>query len=168
MTDNAVENAIAILHEMTAKIAEAEVRIKEWRAKMDRAERFIKDWEEFSGQKVEPASTPVVESKPRLHPSGRPKNPLKEEVALAACEILRARGEPMSRDDLFEALTERGVIIHGKNPPVVLQTMLWRVQEVITHLKGHGYWPTKDAYPEADYAPIPPLEDDDPAVSDLI
>jgi len=163
MRDSAVENAIAIRDDMAARIAEADARIKEWRVKMDRAERFIKDWQEFSGETVEVDPSLVPDNKSRLFPSGKPKNPLKEQVAAASCEILREHGEPMSRDDLFEALTNRGVIIHGKNPPVVLQTMLWRMQDVIVHLKGHGYWPRDDAYMAADYA----LDLDGPDQGDL-
>jgi len=33
----------------------------------------------------------------------------------------------------------------------MLETMLWRMQEVIVHLKGHGYWPKEDAFMAADY-----------------
>ena len=140
MTDAAIENAAAIRDEMAEKISAAEVQIKEWRATMTRAERFIADWEEFSGQKA-PAVATNSEPVPRTASGGKPKNPKKEEVAAVAREILLQNGRPMSRDDLFEALTFRGVIIHGTNPPVVLQTMLWRMSGEITHLKGFGYWP---------------------------
>ena len=60
----------------------------------------------------------------------------------------------MSRDDLFAALTEKGVIIHGKEPPVVLQTMLWRMSDRIIHLKGFGYWSKDQAYEPAAYDPV--------------
>ncbi|MGC3938962.1 hypothetical protein ACOTTU_14260 [Roseobacter sp. EG26] len=64
---------------------------------------------------------------------------------------MREEGTPLSRDELFEKLAERDIVIHGNNPPVVLQTMLWRMQERIVHLKGHGYWPREDADMAADY-----------------
>jgi hypothetical protein len=121
---------------------------------MAHAERFIADWEEFSGKK---APTPVVDTTPettqRPVSGGKPRNPKKEEVAAVAREILLQNGRPMSRDDLFEALAARGVIIHGQNPPVVLQTMLWRMSAEITHLKGFGYWPKDVAYEPAAYDP---------------
>jgi hypothetical protein len=152
MPDAAIENAVAVRDDMTEKIAAAEVQIREWRAKKDRAERFIADWEEFSGLKAPaPSVDTVPEPAPRPTPGGKPKNPKKEEVASIAREILLQNGEPMSRDELYEALVARGVIIHGGNPAVVLQTMLWRMQSVIVHLKGFGYWPADEAYQAADY-----------------
>lgn len=156
MADEAVRNALALRKEMAEKIHAAEVKINEWRARMERAERFIKDWEEFSGQSLPGlvvGSGSLTAASARAEGTGqaKPKNPKKEEVAEAAREILMERGEPMSRDDLFAALTERGIVIHGKNPPVVLQTMLWRMQDVIVHLKGFGYWPADEAYQAADY-----------------
>ena len=169
MTDAALENAIAVRDGMAEKITRAEEQIKEWRSIRDRAERFIRDWEEFSGAKApgsvsaEPA--PVTA---KSLPLKKPQNPKKEEVARVAQVILRDHGQPMSRDDLFDALRDRGIIIHGQNPNVVLQTMLWRMQEVIAHIKGFGYWPTKDECATAGYSPIPPLQDDDPVVRDIV
>lgn len=152
MTDTAVQNAAAMRDEVAAKIAAAEVQIKEWRATMARAERFIADWEEFSGEK---APAPTVDTPPEPTPraasGGKPKNPKKEEVAAIVREILLQNGAPMSRDELYDALVARGVVIHGGNPAVVLQTMLWRMQSVIVHLKGFGYWPADEAYQAADY-----------------
>jgi hypothetical protein len=154
MTDTAVENAAAMRDEMAAKIAFAEVQIKEWRATMLRAERFITDWEEFSGQKAPaPAVDTVSEPVARATSGSKPKNPKKEDVAAAAREILLQNGRPMTRDDLHEALIARNVIIHGANPAVVLQTMLWRMREEITHLKGYGYWPRDTACAAAFYDP---------------
>lgn len=152
MTDQAIQNAAATRDELMAKVAAAEKQIAEWREKIARAERFIKDWEEFSGQSA-PASLVAVSevTVSKSKPHQKPKNPKKEEVAEVARQIIRERGEPMTRDELFEALTSKGITIHGQNPPVVLQTMLWRMQERIVHLKGYGYWPREDAYMAADY-----------------
>lgn len=152
MTDAAIENAVAVRDDMAEKIAAAEVQIKEWRAKKDRAERFIADWEEFSGRQAPaPAVDTPPEPAPRAPSGSKPKNPKKEDVAAIAREILLENGEPMSRDELHEALLSRGVVIHGGNPAVVLQTMLWRMQSVIVHLKGFGYWPADEAYQAAAY-----------------
>ena len=152
MTDKALENALVARDEMAEKIAAAEEQIKEWRDRMQRAERFIADWEEFSGQ-----AAPIKSErkggivKRRSFPAQKPQNPKKEDVAEAAIEVIRKNEEPMTRDQLFDALKSRGINISGKNPPVVLQTMLWRMQDRIVHLKGHGYWPREDAYMAADY-----------------
>lgn len=154
MTDTAVENAAGIRDDVTAKIAAAEAQIKEWKATLVRAERFIADWEEFSGQQAPaPAVDTTSEPSPRTVSGGKPKNPKKEDVAAVAREILLQNGRPMSRDDLHEALIARGVIIHGANPAVVLQTMLWRMRQEITHLKSFGYWPKDVEYEPAGYDP---------------
>jgi hypothetical protein len=165
LTDTAIQNARAVRDEMAQKIAFAEEQIKEWRARMQRAERFIADWQEFSGEQIErPSASEAARrgiAEPTGHPASKPKNPKKEEVAEAAVEIIRKNGAPMSRDDLFDALQSEGVIIHGKNAPVVLQTMLWRMQDRIVHLKGYGYWPREDAYMAADYVDNSESKEDD-------
>ena len=154
MTDQALENAIAMRVQMAEKIATAEEQIKEYKAKMQRAERFIADWEEFSGQKV---AAPKVEEEPRRGgikkrtTLPRPSNSKKEEVADVAREVLLERGKPMGRDDLFAAVSDRGITIHGKKPQVVFQTMMWRMQDVIVNIKGHGYWPADEDFPDGDY-----------------
>ena len=154
MTDAAIENAAAIRNEMAEKIAAAEVQIKEWRAKMARAERFIADWEEFSGHRAPGTGADTgFEPVSRMAAGGKPKNPKKEEVAAVARQILIDNGRPMSRDDLFAALVERGVEIFGQDPRVVLQTMLWRMSGEIVHLKGFGYWAADQAYAPAGHNP---------------
>ena len=47
----------------------------------------------------------------------------------------------MSRADLFAAMTAKGLILHGKEPAVVLSTMLWRMKTVVSFISGLGYWP---------------------------
>lgn len=154
MTDLAIQNAVAARDEGLEKIAEAEALIKEWRAKVARAERFIADWQEFSGQVAPTApALPAVESSGG-NTTSKASNPKKEEVAEAALEILSERGVPLSRDDLLLALSAKGIHIHGKDPLVVLQTMLWRMKERIVHLKGFGYWPKDVAYAPAAYDPV--------------
>ena len=166
MVDTAIENAAAIRDDMAEKIATAEVHIKEWRAKMARAERFISDWEEFSGKQAPvPVATTVDKPASGAPSGGKPKNPKKEVVAAVAREVLLQNGRPLSRDDLHEVLIARGVIIHGANPAVVLQTMLWRMRTKITHLKGFGYWPKEVPCEVAFYDPaaVSPLTDEDMA-----
>lgn len=152
MTDQAIQNAAAVRDDLAAKIVEAERQLAEWREKFARTEQFIRDWEEFSGQTAPAPSIPASGgSIPEPKASRKPKNPKKEEVAEVSCQIIRELGRPMTRDELFDALSSKGIVIHGQNPPVVLQTMLWRMQDVIVHLKGHGYWPADTAYPSGGY-----------------
>jgi hypothetical protein len=86
-------------------------------------------------------------------------NPSKEEVAVKVKELILERGLPIARNDLFEALESRGIIIRGADPKVVLGTMLWRTEDII-RLRGHGYWLKNRPFEPAGYNPKrPPFED---------
>ena len=153
MTDTAVSNAMSIRSEMAEKIATAQANIREWQARADRAEKFIADWEEFSGQKVQVTQTfPETRTRAAIA-SAKASNPKKEHVASVARDVLLENGSPMPRDDLFAALKAREIIIQGQNPPVTLQTMMWRMREKIVNIKGFGYWPKDVACPAAGYDP---------------
>ncbi|WP_116134353.1 hypothetical protein [Tropicimonas sp. IMCC34043] len=143
MSDIAIEKAVKVRAELSERIATAKRQITEWQSAVDRADSFIRQWEEYSGRPAPGghASSAAIEDDAVVTPPQKPRNPRKEVVAEAAREILREHGEPMNRDELIEALPSKGITIHGKNPPVVLQTMLWRMQDRIVHLKGRGYWP---------------------------
>lgn len=68
-------------------------------------------------------------------------NSRKEKVAAAAREIILERGEPIMRDELYGLLTGRGLTIEGRDPYMVLSTMLWRMSSEIVRVEGQGYWP---------------------------
>lgn len=168
MADAALENAVRVRDEMTESIAKAEAQIKEWRAKMQRAERFIADWEEFSGQAV-PERVVAHENAPTAENSddivqrrlsAKAKNPKKEDVAQEAVMAIRSHGRPLSRSELMKVLADMGTVIHGTRPEVVLQTMLWRMNDVVAHIKGHGYWPADTPYPAGGYDPNAKADDE--------
>lgn len=83
----------------------------------------------------------------------RPKavNPPANVLIPAVIEILRARGHPLSRRGLYEALKARDLVIQGADPVKALGTILWRNQDKIVQLEGHGYWPRHMSYPRAKY-----------------
>ncbi|UZK70549.1 hypothetical protein OKW76_05775 [Sphingomonas sp. S1-29] len=85
--------------------------------------------------------------------SKKPKNPRREAVAEAVLEIISNRGAPVSRSELYEALKARGVAVYGKDPVMVLSTMLWRSQDRIVRLGSEGYWFRNRPYPPANYYP---------------
>ncbi|KWV43855.1 hypothetical protein AS026_19490 [Rhizobium altiplani] len=89
-------------------------------------------------------------------------NPRKEEIAKISREIIEASDAPVSRAALFEALADRSIIISGKNPHMVLSTMLWRAgaEEGIINLKGYGYWLKDRDYPEGNYRAGDSLDDE--------
>ncbi len=106
-------------------------------------------WHRLTGTPFTPTAAerseiglPVVKRK-------RPKNPDRELVVEKVLEIIREHGEPVTRKDLFAALKDRGIEIHGKDAEMVLSTMLWRSQDRIERLAPFGYWPTGVEYPPA-------------------
>ncbi|MHC9235977.1 hypothetical protein ACX9MO_10040 [Pseudooceanicola sp. 502str34] len=163
MTDNALKNARDVKSAMAARIQKLEEEMKQARANLARAERFIAEYQAFESgdsEGVEQA-TPLMPGLPDENrtpaASGgsslvlpRPKNPKKEDVAAATVSIIRERGVPVMRDELFDALSERGIHIYGKNPQMVLSTMLWRQPKVVARLKRGGYWPAEDEVPEGE------------------
>ncbi|MBK0329533.1 hypothetical protein I5535_19915 [Rhodobacteraceae bacterium F11138] len=174
MADAALNNAVKARDELHEKIAEAAKQIEEWKAKAARAERFIADWEEFSGQTAPARAvahedvqvTEYADDIVERRMSAKAKNPKKEDVAKAAVEVIREHGEPMSRTEVRDALAEAGVVIHGTRPEVVLQTMLWRMNDVVAHIKGHGYWPADTPHPPSGYDPDAPDDDEEIDVLD--
>lgn len=78
-------------------------------------------------------------------------NPKPSVLVPAAIEIIRQHGHPMSRRQLHEALSERGLIVKGTDPIKALGTILWRARDQIVQLEGRGYWPKSDPYRPASY-----------------
>ena len=77
-------------------------------------------------------------------------------VAGYAAEIIVQTGRPMKRTELFNALKARGIHLHGKNPGMVLSTMLWRMRSKIVRLHHYGYWVADQPFPLAGYDPSRP------------
>jgi hypothetical protein len=78
-------------------------------------------------------------------------NPKPAVLIPAAIKILREHGHPMSRRQLHEALSERGLVVRGADPIKALGTILWRAGDQITQIEGRGYWPKADRYEPAKY-----------------
>jgi hypothetical protein len=79
-------------------------------------------------------------------------NPRPAILIPAAIEILRQHGKPMSRRELHEALSARGLVVRGSDPIKALGTILWRAGDDLVQLEGFGYWPKSDQYRLANYA----------------
>jgi hypothetical protein len=89
------------------------------------------------------------------------KNSKKEEVARVAREILAGQDKPMPRKALLKAVTERGIILSGKDPGMVLSTMMWRMRNEFVGLPRWGYWLKDRPYEPAEYHPLVPYPADD-------
>lgn len=78
----------------------------------------------------------------------------KKDVADGAYKLVKMRGEPIKRDELYDLLIAQGYVIEGRNPQMVLSTMLWRVKDSgLIRLNGGGYWIKEQRYEPAGYFP---------------
>jgi hypothetical protein len=128
-------------------------RIKEER---ERVVQFVATWYEMMGI-PNPSSVHTVISGGKSDLESRitrPKNPGRESVANAVIEFIRQIGRPVSRTEAHEALIARGIHLQGKDPEMILSTMLWRSKDRIVRLPGFGYWPAKYAHPSSGYNPV--------------
>ncbi|MEF2547217.1 hypothetical protein VQ045_08605 [Aurantimonas sp. E1-2-R+4] len=158
MTDKALENAESKKKQLVDRRLELHSEIAALDKKIGHIDAFIRDWHSFAGGVDEIPVDNSDQKENKQESSGdTPKratgNSRKEEVAAVAREIILTRGSPIMRDELFELLTSCGVVIQGKDPRMVLSTMLWRMRDYIVRVKGGGYWPTDIANAEFDYDP---------------
>jgi hypothetical protein len=66
-------------------------------------------------------------------------------------DMIRVHGHPLTRKEIYEGLSQRGILIKGKDPERVLGTMLSREKGLAVHLRGFGYWPSNEKYCPARY-----------------
>lgn len=159
MSDKALQNAKTHKDQLVKERHGLNERLLELDREIGRVDQFISDWHAFagglaviSGENVSGETTNEPEQKDRTQKKTTGNSP-KEEVADAAREIILERGAPIMRDELYGLLTERGLTIHGKDPMMVLSTMLWRMKDRVVRLKGGGYWPAGVANEEFRYDP---------------
>ena len=114
-------------------------RMQTEKAEMRKVTRFINSWHELAG------GAPV-EGGPR------PRNPDRREVASLAIAEIRKAGRPVPRRELFQSLMGGGLSLAGKDPEMVLGTMLYRDPRIV-RLRGHGYWEAGVVYEPAFYWP---------------
>lgn len=143
MSDPAILSALKKRQELEERIAKTERRIKTFKSQITEINSFISTWEKFSGR---PAPKLMLANPSQNETDSGNEldltNSSKEDVAAEAREILEKYNEPMSRSELYKKLTSRGLRITGKNPEMVLSTMLWRAgKDVgIVRLKTGGYF----------------------------
>jgi hypothetical protein len=160
VTDKALENAERKRDSLAEEINSLAQRMEELKRDITVLDDWISQWHEFASKDGAAAVAPGrPEPAPPAARSARTKgNPSKEEVAAKVKELILERGLPIARNDLFQALESRGIIIRGADPKVVLGTMLWRTEDII-RLRGHGYWLKDRPFEPARYNPKRPFED---------
>lgn len=132
------KNAVSVRDDMADKIAKTRRSIKAWRRARDEADALIA---QLTGQTSGARTT------------RRPSNSPQAEVVEAARLLVEEAGRPLRRDELLARLRDRGLKVDGKHPEAVLQTMLWRSRDRLTHLRGHGYWPIERPWAPAGHDP---------------
>lgn len=160
MTDKALKTAERKRDSLAAEINSLAQRTEELKHDLAKIDAWIAQWHELAGTLATieaPDSASISDS---VSGAAEPKrrrstgNPKKEDVAEAARKIIKGRGGPVSRSDLFKALADMGIVISSEtDPEMVLSTMLWRMRDRIARLKTGGYWLAEKAYPEAGYDP---------------
>jgi hypothetical protein len=148
MSDAALENAMArranALETLKALVKEINILMERHgkaRAELEEIDNFIQMWHTMAGMTAPelPERKESVGAE-RAARRIRPSNPRREMVADACVNYLREAGHPLMRSELMELLKLNDIEIHGKDPAMVLSTMLWRSKDKIARLPKGGYW----------------------------
>lgn len=157
MADTAYQNAMKRRDDVAAKIAQLEQDVIEFRRELGQIDAFLSAWRKFAGVSEDTeARLTLFDTEAGDGKRERPDNPSREEVVKHVRDLIRARGEPIARNTLLKALEVDGVQIRGKDPNMILSTMLWRSKDDVVRLRGHGYWLKEEPYPAANYDPSKP------------
>jgi hypothetical protein len=177
MSDPVYDYALALRDELAKRINDAQQGIEAMRQELRAVEAFLEQYSQLAARSqgvTSGASDETTASKPRFvfgvrtldSAPARLKNSKKEEVARVAREILAGQDKPMLRRELLKAVTERGIILSGKDPEMVLSTMMWRMQNEFVRLPRWGYWLKNRPYEPAEYDPLVPYPPED--VSEVV
>jgi hypothetical protein len=146
MPDIALSNAEALKKQLVNKRLALHVEIDALDTEIGKIDEFIRTWHTFAAGNTDFSvdnSRGSSKSESILDVPRTPRakgNSSKEAVAAAAIEAIKERGAPIMRDELYDILTSRGLLINGKDPQMVLSTMLWRMKGEIERLGNGGYW----------------------------
>jgi hypothetical protein len=148
MSDKALENAMARRAAVAGQIDNVVKEVNgliehhnKLQAELGQIDHFIRMWHDMAG--IRP---PAELEQKRVEPPAeggkriRPKNPPREFVAETCVNYIREAERPLSRAELLDRLQKDGIIIRGKDPAMVLSTMLWRSKDIIRRLPEGGYW----------------------------
>ncbi|WP_342250726.1 hypothetical protein [Sphingomonas sp. OTU376] len=166
MNDLHFEQPIALRDALVKRLRDIEEQMDQLhreaesiRDDLDVTERFLSVWRRTNnvqGPPQAPVSVPTRQYEIRSDvplPKRRPKNPSREKVVNEALSLIERAGKPLSRQELYDRLKLAGVEVFGKDPQMVLSTMLWRSQDRIVRLGNFGYWPKEEPYQPANYIP---------------
>ena len=151
MTDCGAHDPTILIAELLRRLGKVRRKRKELEKEEQRigddlilARKYLKVWrrnENIEGPLEPLPSSAVPQSRPRPTRERRPTNPAMSIVIDAVCAILAEAGRPLGTAELYDRLLARDIEIRGRNPDVVLTTMLWRSRDRLRRLDKLGYWP---------------------------
>ena len=141
--------------EVEVEIAALHRKREETHEQLNTALEYLRLWKQMNGIPQDDGDLNALPPPPAVKIRKAPgyRNPERGKVAAAAVVLIEAAGRPLSRQELYDQLTAIGFDIRGKDPQMVLSTMLWRESEQIVRLPNHGYWPKEKPYDVAGYNP---------------
>jgi hypothetical protein len=159
MSDKALENAETKKKQLISRRIQLHSEIAALDEQIGKIDSFIRDWHVFAESDPELSTATVNDSIEVVAesydaPTKRTRgNSRKEDVAETAYIAILEREKPLSRDDLLNEVTQRGMVIEGKDRAGVFTTMLWRMRDKIVKLDSGGYWLADVEYPTENYYP---------------
>ncbi len=144
----------ASISQKKAQILDAQSMISRFEKEMADLDAWISMWHILTGTPANPQALERIENVLATPKSTRAKNPDRDVVVSVSLDLIHKARRPLTRKELFDALAENGIEINGKNPEMVLSTMLWRSSDRIVRLPNFGYWPKEIEFREASYSPI--------------
>jgi YesN/AraC family two-component response regulator len=151
MSDPAFENATKRRDSLASEINDLQQTIDSKKRELSKVDTFINEWKLYASGPI-PDDLAVSKAASSLRANIQfPQNPPKEKVGEVVRALIKARQHPISRNMLFKALQVEGIHLQGKDPVMVLSTMLWRMSDQFARLNGYGYWNADEDYPPANY-----------------
>lgn len=142
-----LKNAKLLKNKLQSMILTREKEVKSLLKQYNEIVNFIDSFPQMNVNNVDKKEQKEIKTKTK-------PNSDKREVAVGAYKLVKMRGEPIKRDELYDLLIAQGYVIEGKNPQMILSTMLWRVKDSgLIRLNGGGYWIKDQRYEPADYYP---------------
>lgn len=172
MTDAAIANAQKRRDEIAARINQLSQEVETLRREIAGVDQFIATWHLYASNSApavghtgsphhsQRGALPIPPPPPPVSAIPSPKNPSRDDVGRAAWGLMGTLGRPIPRTELFALLAKEGIHIYGKDPEMVLSTMMWRMQEHFVRIPKFGYWKKNEPYPSAGYVPGANVEDD--------
>lgn len=163
MADAGRRNAEILRSRIVARMEQVSAEAADLQAQLENVDAFLDMLSQYEALQMsgdegveQEKQLPPVENRIVAAAKGRkrPKNPDRETVVQLAYELIDLQGRPMGRAELFEQLANQGVVILGKDPEMVLSTMLWRSKDKIVRLDKFGYWMADKEYEPAKYNPL--------------